>query len=102
MAPGAARASGWIHDCGASECNAGRWYLDARWNAAGLVAEIDGAHHQGGANPIADALRQTAVALHGDRVLRIPDVGLRSDPDAFLDQIEAALIDAGVVEVRAP
>ncbi len=55
----------------------GGWYLDARWNAAGLVAEIDGAHHQGGANPIADALRQNAVALHGDRVLRIPDIGLR-------------------------
>ena len=80
----------------------GGWYLDARWNADGRVAEIDGAHHQGGANPITDALRQNAVALHGDRVLRVPDIGLRSDPDAFLDQIEAALIDAGVVEVRAP
>ena len=67
----------------------------------GRVADIDGAHHQGGANPITDALRQNAVALHGDRVLCIPDIGLRSDPDAFLDQIEAALIDAGVVEVRA-
>ena len=80
----------------------GGWYLDARWNADGRVAEIDGAHHQGGANPITDALRQNAVALDVDRVLRIPDIGLRSDPDAFLDQIEAALIDAGVVEVRAP
>lgn len=28
----------------------GGWYLDARWNAAGLVTEIDGAHHQGSAN----------------------------------------------------
>lgn len=69
----------------------GRWYLDARWNADGRVAEIDGAHHQGGANPITDALRQNAVAVDGDRVLRVPDIGLRSDPDAFLDQIEAAL-----------
>lgn len=79
----------------------GRWYLDAHWNAAHLVAEIDGVHHQGGANPITDALRQNAVALDGDRVLRVPDIGLRSDPDSFLDQIEAALIDEGVVEVRA-
>lgn len=28
----------------------GGWYLDARWNADGRVAEIDGAHHQGSAN----------------------------------------------------
>lgn len=68
----------------------GRWYLDARWRA-GLVVEVDGAQHQQGLAPVDDMLRQNDVAIGDDMVLRVPLVGLRLCPDAFLDQIESAL-----------
>lgn len=68
----------------------GRVYLDVRWRE-GLVVEIDGSQHFEGLAPVQDMLRQNEVSMRGDLVLRIPLMGLRLDPGAFLDQVERAL-----------
>ena len=67
----------------------GRVYLDVRWDCCGLVVEIDGAHHREGLNVMLDNLRQNDLVLTGDRVLRIDVIGLRLEPDRFLDQVAA-------------
>lgn len=68
----------------------GRIYLDVAWEDIGLVVEIDGGHHALALNPVDDALRANAVALQGDVVLRVPVLGLRLKPDAFMDQVAMA------------
>ncbi len=65
----------------------GRIYLDVRWDCCGLVVEVDGAHHREGLNVMLDNVRQNDVVLAGDRVLRIDVIGLRLEPDRFLDQV---------------
>jgi very-short-patch-repair endonuclease len=72
-----------------------RYYLDLYWNAYGLVVEIDGIHHAWVQNIVRDALRQNSLVISGDVVLRLPLLGLRLEPDAFFDQIGAALIARG-------
>lgn len=67
----------------------GRVYLDVRWHCCALVVEIDGAQHREGLNVMLDNLRQNDLVLTGDRVLRIDVIGLRLEPDRFLDQVEA-------------
>jgi very-short-patch-repair endonuclease len=73
----------------------GRYYLDLYWPDYHLVVEIDGIHHAWAENVVADALRQNALALDGDTVLRIPLLGLRLEADTFLDQIEEGLRAGG-------
>lgn len=68
-----------------------RYYLDLYWPDFNLVVEIDGIHHVWAQNIVGDALRQNALVLDGDRVLRLPLLGLRLQPDDFFAQIEAAL-----------
>lgn len=68
-----------------------RAYLDVSWDEQGLVVEVDGGHHSQALEPVRDALRQNDVTLTGDRVLRIPLLGLRLHPDTFLDQVERGL-----------
>ncbi|MDF8266295.1 hypothetical protein [Luteipulveratus flavus] len=68
----------------------GRYYLDVRWRDCALVVEIDGAHHGLGLSPVDDALRQNAVTLDGDLVLRIPVLGLRLYERQFMTQVVAA------------
>ena len=68
----------------------GRVYLDVAWEDIGLVVEIDGGHHSLALNPVDDALRQNEVTLNGDVVLRIPVLGLRLTPDAFMAQVARA------------
>lgn len=68
-----------------------RYYLDLYWPDYRLVVEIDGIHHAWAENIVADALRQNAVVLEGDTVLRVPLLGLRLDPDQFFGQIKQAL-----------
>ena len=75
---------------------AGRVYLDVEWEEHQLVAEIDGVHHLLGLEPVKDALRANEVVLEGGRLLRLPVLGLRLKPDAFMGQIARAL---GVVPV---
>lgn len=71
----------------------GRVYLDVSWDDVGLVVEIDGGHHALALNPIDDALRQNERVVAGDRVLRIPVIGLRLAPEQFLLQV-SRLYDA--------
>ncbi|HWC22399.1 MAG TPA: hypothetical protein VG502_08890 [Flexivirga sp.] len=65
----------------------GRVYLDVSWDDVGLVVEIDGGHHALALNPIDDALRQNERVVAGDRMLRIPVIGLRLAPKEFLGQV---------------
>lgn len=68
----------------------GKAYLDLEWAEARLVVEVDGAGHARALAPSDDALRQNAVALGDDLVLRVELLGWRLTPDAYLDQICAA------------
>jgi very-short-patch-repair endonuclease len=73
-----------------------RYFLDLYWPRWKLVVEVDGIHHTWAENVVGDALRQNALTLDGDTVLRLPLLGLRLEPDAFFAQIEQALRDAGL------
>jgi very-short-patch-repair endonuclease len=68
----------------------GRIYLDVAWEDIGLVVEVDGGHHALALNPVDDALRQNEVSLGGDVVLRVPVLGLRLSPAAFMAQVVRA------------
>jgi very-short-patch-repair endonuclease len=68
----------------------GRVYLDVAWEDIGLVVEIDGGHHALALNPVDDALRQNEVTLNAEVVLRIPVLGLRLAPHAFMAQVARA------------
>jgi very-short-patch-repair endonuclease len=73
----------------------GTYFLDFRWSALGVVLEVDGIQHLWVEQVIADALRHNEIALTGDVVLRLPVLGLRLAPDAFFNQLAAALRAAG-------
>jgi len=73
---------------------AGRYYLDLHWPDLGLVVEVDGIHHAWAENVVGDALRQNALAIAGDTVLRLPLLGLRLEPEAFFAQIGRAIREA--------
>ena len=68
----------------------GRIYLDVAWEDISLVVEIDGGHHAAALSPVDDALRQNELVLSGERVLRIPVIGLRMSPDRFMAQVVRA------------
>ncbi len=68
----------------------GRVYLDVLWADIGLHVEIDGAQHTQGLAPIDDAMRQNHLAIDGQMTLRIPVLGLRLQPDAFMNQVVTA------------
>lgn len=74
---------------------AGRYYLDLYWPQYRLVVEVDGIHHTWAENVVGDAVRQNSLVLGGDRVLRLPLLGLRLEPDVFFDQIAEALLAGG-------
>ena len=57
----------------------------------GLVVEIDGAGHLWGLKSVDDNLRENAVVIGGDRVLRVNVIGLRLDEHAFMEQVREAL-----------
>lgn len=73
-----------------------RYFLDLYWPQFHLVVEIDGIHHAWAENVVGDALRQNALMLDGDTVLRLPLLGLRLCPDEFFDQIKQALVAGGM------
>lgn len=73
----------------------GRIYLDVYWDRWGLVVEIEGMHHDAPENAVPDALRQNSISIRTGTVLRIPLLGLRTDRDAFMAQVEEALRAAG-------
>ncbi len=74
---------------------ASRYYLDLYWEDFRLVVEVDGIHHTWATNVVGDALRQNSLVIDGDRVLRLPLLGLRLEPDAFFEQIEEGLVAGG-------
>jgi very-short-patch-repair endonuclease len=61
-----------------------------------LVVEVDGIHHTWAQNVVGDALRQNSLVLDGDRVLRLPLLGLRLCPDEFFAQIQEGLRAGGL------
>lgn len=69
----------------------GRVYLDVYWDEYRLVVEIEGIHHNLGVTPVDDALRQNELTIESDAVLRVPVLGLRLEPDAFMEQVAQAL-----------
>lgn len=73
----------------------GSYYLDLRWKAWGVTAEIDGIQHAWATNLVSDSLRHNTIAIDGDIVLRIPVLGLRVCPDDFFAQVEKALVSRG-------
>jgi len=81
--------------------NKSRYYLDVYWPEYLLVVEVDGIHHAWAENVVSDALRQNALSLEGDTVLRLPLLGLRLQPDEFFAQIERGLISGGWVRPAA-
>lgn len=72
----------------------GHYYLDVYWEDLGLHLEIDGFQHQVGMATVDDAFRQNEVALDTDVTLRIPVLGLRTQPKAFLEQVERGIAQA--------
>lgn len=62
-----------------------------------MVVEIDGIHHAWAENIVGDALRQNALSIDRNIVLRLPLLGLRLCPDEFFAQIEEALQRAGAL-----
>ena len=73
----------------------GRVYLDVYWDDFRLAIEIEGIHHDAPENVIDDSLRQNDLTIGRDVVLRIPVLGLRTCPDAFMDQVEQMLNGCG-------
>jgi very-short-patch-repair endonuclease len=73
----------------------GRVYLDVYWDEFKVVIEIEGVHHDAPENTIDDCLRQNALTIARDSVLRIPYLGLRTCTDQFMDQVEQVLVVAG-------
>ena len=73
----------------------GRVYLDVYWDEFRLVIEIEGAHHDAPENVIDDCLRQNALTIGRDAVLRIPVIGLRTCPELFMTQVKACLRASG-------
>jgi hypothetical protein len=68
----------------------GTVYLDVSWDDIGLVVEIDGSQHTWGLALTDDHLRQNELVLGDERVLRITLVGLRLEPQVFMDQVVRA------------
>src|SRR5699024_6914892 len=69
----------------------GRIYLDAWWDEYQVGVEIDGVQHLQGLHPVADALRDNEVLLSGGPTLRIPSLGLITEPAAFMAQVAKLL-----------
>ncbi|MBA3524534.1 MAG: hypothetical protein H0T85_08295 [Geodermatophilaceae bacterium] len=68
----------------------GRAFLDAYWDDCDVVVEIEGIHHGDGLTQVEDALRQNTLSAGGAAWLRIPVLGLRIAPGAFMAQVAAA------------
>lgn len=73
---------------------AGRVYLDVYWDDLRVHVEINGIQHERGLAPAHDALRRNEVTLRRDCSLVIPLLGLRLEPERFLDQVGQALEQA--------
>ena len=78
-----------------------RW-LDAVWDDARLVVEVDGIHHLDAMQYWADMDRDNDVTLGGYRVLRFPAFVVRYHPGDVAGKIREALRQGcGAIEIRA-
>jgi very-short-patch-repair endonuclease len=59
------------------------------WDEYDLDVEIEGVQHLDAAIASRDVLKQNAAAVQGRVVLRIPNYAFRTNPEPFLDQMEA-------------
>jgi very-short-patch-repair endonuclease len=73
----------------------GRRWLDAVWEWARLVAEIDGRYHMDVRAWWTDMQRDNDLTVDGYRVLRFPAFVVRDSPEAVARQIARALRQAG-------
>jgi very-short-patch-repair endonuclease len=84
-----------------------RW-LDAVWESARLMVEIDGSHHMDASQYWADMGRDNDFTLDGYRVLRFPAFAVRHNPAYVAGQIRDALRGGalaratGARDARAP
>lgn len=76
------------------EDSQGRRWLDAVWEWARLVAEIDGRWHMDARAWWADMQRDNELTIDGYRVLRFPAFAVRDNPETVARQIAAALRQA--------
>ena len=67
-----------------------RW-LDAVWEAARLIVEVDGIHHMEAAQYWADVDRDNDFTLDGYRVLRFPAFVVRYNPGLVAGKVRDAL-----------
>ncbi|WBB73268.1 DUF559 domain-containing protein [Micromonospora sp. WMMD1128] len=72
-----------------------RRYLDAYFEEWRVHVEVDGGQHLDPAHAWADMRRQNELWVEGDRILRFPSWALRTEPEAVIAQIPAALRAAG-------
>jgi very-short-patch-repair endonuclease len=71
-----------------------RW-LDAVWEAAGIIVEVDGIHHVDAAQYWADMDRDIDFTLDGYRILRFPAFVVRYHPGYVAGKIREALRGGG-------
>lgn len=75
-------------------CGRRRW-LDAVWEAARLIVEVDGIHHLDAGQYWADMDRDNDFTLDGYRVLRFPAFAVRYSPGHVAGKIRDALRSPG-------
>ena len=80
----------------------GRRWLDAVWEWARLVAEIDGRWHMDARAWWADMQRDNELTIDGYRVLRFPAFVVRDTSRVVAAQIARALREAGSAEPGQP
>jgi very-short-patch-repair endonuclease len=74
-----------------SDSTGRRRWLDAVWEAARLIVEVDGIHHLDAAQYWADMDRDNDFTLSGYRVLRFPAFAVRHDPGQVARKVREAL-----------
>ena len=62
-------------------------FLDVEWAAYGVIVEVEGIHHRDADRVLADAIRQNELTIDRDHVLRIPVLGLHTEPERFMEQV---------------
>jgi len=80
----------------------GRVYYDAVWSLYRVKVEIHGSQHLDVVAATRDALKENAASLEGAVLIRIPNHAFRTNPEPFLDQIEAALLAGGWKQPQRP
>jgi very-short-patch-repair endonuclease len=84
------------------EDSQGRRWLDAVWERARLVVEIDGRWHMDARAWWADMQRDNELTIDGYRVLRFPAFAVRDNPETVARQIATALRQGREASPRPP